>query len=94
MAQRDGPAFDRIETMTNHELRAWIDARRLTIADAAQLLGLSKSGLHRQLSGNHMDSGRRVSRQTEIICELRAGLYPKPIVRILQQRQPPEEPRC
>ena len=74
--------------MTNHELRAWIDARRLTIADAAQLLGLSKSGLHRQLSGE-----RHVSRQTEIICELRADLYPKPIVPILKQRQPTEEPR-
>ena len=59
--------------MTNHQLRAWIDNRRLTIAAAAEMLGLSKSGLHRQLSGE-----RHVSEQTRQLCQLWDAYHAKP----------------
>jgi hypothetical protein len=44
------------------ELRMRLKRLRLTITEAAPLVGLTYDGLHRQLHG-----GRKVSRQTEII---------------------------
>lgn len=51
--------------MTATQLRAWLAERRLTQARAAEMLGLSLSGLQRQIYGS-----RRVSTQTARIVEL------------------------
>ena len=57
--------------MTKSELRAWIRARAITQAEAAQLLGLSLPTLVRQIT--EAPSGVPVSRQTAIICRLLDG---------------------
>ncbi len=57
--------------MTKPELREWITARALTQHQAAQLLGLSRGALVRQLSDAGTGATRNVGDQTAIICELR-----------------------
>jgi hypothetical protein len=54
--------------MTKDDLRAWIDARRLTRVRAAELLALSVPALDHQLNGYS-----QVGRQTERIAELLAN---------------------
>jgi hypothetical protein len=60
--------------MTKAELRAWIRARAITQAEAAQLLGLSLPTLVRQITD--APSGVPVGRQTAIICCLLDMLDP------------------
>ncbi len=54
--------------MTKAQLRAWINARRITQAKAASILGLSRQSLVRQLTDAATQSP--VGRQTEIIADL------------------------
>jgi hypothetical protein len=51
--------------MTGDELRRQIDQLGLHYTEAAGLLGLSLSGLHRQMRGE-----RPVTRQTELLVKL------------------------
>jgi hypothetical protein len=53
---------DSMQAMTGEELRARIESLQLSFSEAAKRLGLSRSALYKQMTGDH-----RVSRQTEFL---------------------------
>lgn len=59
--------------MTGDELRRQIDRLGLYYTDAAELLGLSLSGLHHQMRGE-----RPVTRQTELLLKQLEANQKKP----------------
>jgi hypothetical protein len=71
-----------MQAMTGNELRDHIQGLKLTFSEAAKRLGLSRSALYKQMTGDH-----RVSRQTEfLIGALEFGW--KPTRPRLQRGQP------